>query len=82
MDNTEPRTLVDENRCGKDFGVVCELDGTDASETPTARPAAFGVDVVATTAEGHKWVDHGPCDNQGAYLSLDLEQGEEQGPLI
>ena len=61
----------DENRCKKDFGLWCALSGTDASETPTARPTAFCVDVVARTAEGHREVDLGSCDDQGStHLNL------------
>ena len=54
----------DEIRCGKDFGMVCALGGTDGSEAPMARPTAFGVDVVARTAEGQRGVDEGSCDDE------------------
>ena len=54
---------------GRTSGWCVYLGGTDASEAPTARPAAFGVNVVAMTAEGQWGVDQGLCDDQGSiYL--------------
>ena len=41
------------------YALKSALGGTDASETPTARLMAFGVDEVAKAAEGHRGVDQG-----------------------
>ena len=64
------------NRCEKGTVVVyalgayalkSALGGTDAS------PTAFGVDVVARTAEGHRGVD------QGRGVDVDLKVKDKEG---
>ena len=53
------------------YALKSTLGGTDASETPTARLMAFGVDVVARTVEGHRGVD------QGSVRYMEKDQGGE-----
>ena len=59
--------------CGKDCWMVCALGGTDASEAPTARLTAVGVDVVVRAAEGQG------MGSLSISRSLEEEQGKEQG---